>query len=40
MTLTDAERNQWVESMKPVWKQFEGTIGKELIDAAVAANQP
>lgn len=40
VTLTDAERNQWVESMKPVWKQFEGTIGKELIDAAVAANQP
>lgn len=39
ITLTDAERNQWVEAMKPVWKQFEGAIGKELIDAAVAANQ-
>ena len=40
VTLTDAERNQWVEAMKPVWQQFEGAIGKELLDAAVAANQP
>ncbi len=38
--LTPAERAQWVEVMKPVWKQFEGQIGKELIDAAYAANQP
>ncbi|HFQ88594.1 MAG TPA: DctP family TRAP transporter solute-binding subunit [Desulfobulbus sp.] len=37
--LTPAERAQWVEVMKPVWKQFEGQIGKELIDAAYAANQ-
>ena len=36
--LTDAERTQWVEAMKPVWKQFEDEIGKDLIDAAVAAN--
>lgn len=34
ITLTDAERNQWVEAMKPVWKQFEDQIGKELIEAA------
>lgn len=39
LTLTDAERQQWVEAMKPVWKQFEGEIGAELIDAAVQANQ-
>ena len=25
--------------MKPVWKQFEGEIGKQLIEAALAANQ-
>lgn len=36
--LTDAERAQWVGAMKPVWKKFEDKIGKELIDAAVAAN--
>jgi len=39
ITLTDAERNQWVEAMKPVWKQFEGQIGKELIDAAYKSNK-
>ena len=38
LQLTDAERAQWVEAMKPVWKKFEDQIGKELIDAAVAAN--
>jgi C4-dicarboxylate-binding protein DctP len=26
--------------MKPVWKKFENEIGKELIEAAVASNQP
>ncbi|MBY4678361.1 TRAP transporter substrate-binding protein [Marinobacterium arenosum] len=37
--ITAEERAQWVEAMKPVWKQFEGDIGKDVIDAAVAANQ-
>ncbi len=37
--LTPAERQQWVEAMKPVWKKFEGEIGKDMIDAAVAANK-
>ncbi len=37
--LTKAQRAQWVEAMKPVWKQFEGEIGKDLIDAAYASNQ-
>jgi len=38
INLTPAERAQWVEVMKPVWKQFEGEIGKDLIDAAYNAN--
>ncbi len=38
LTLTPAERAQWVEVMKPVWKQFEGQIGKDLINAAYSAN--
>lgn len=37
--LTDAEREQWVEAMKPVWKQFEGDIGTEMLEAAVASNK-
>ncbi len=39
VTLTDAERQQWVEAMKPVWKQFEGAIGADLIKAAEMSNQ-
>jgi C4-dicarboxylate-binding protein DctP len=39
ITLTPAERGQWVEAMKPVWKDFEGQIGKDLIDAAYGSNQ-
>jgi len=37
--LTAEERNSWVEAMKPVWKQFEGEVGKDLIDAAQASDQ-
>lgn len=29
----------WRTAMKPVWKQFEGEIGKDLIDAALRANK-
>lgn len=36
--LTPEERAQWVEAMKPVWAKFEGEIGKDIIDAAVASN--
>ncbi|ADZ69192.1 DctP family TRAP transporter solute-binding subunit [Polymorphum gilvum] len=32
------QRKAWMDAMKPVWERFEGDIGKELIDAAVAAN--
>lgn len=38
LQLTDEQRQQWVDIMKPVWAQFEDKIGKDLIDAAVAAN--
>ena len=33
-TLTPEQRKAWVDAMKPVWKQFEGEIGKDIIDAA------
>ncbi|MFT5727486.1 MAG: C4-dicarboxylate-binding protein DctP [Desulforhopalus sp.] len=36
--LDDAQRNQWVEVMKPVWEEFEGEIGKNMIDAAYKSN--
>lgn len=38
LDLTDAERQQWVEAMKPVWAKFEKAVSKELLDAAIAAN--
>ncbi len=37
-TLTPEQRQEWVDAMKPVWGQFEEEIGKDIIDAAVAAN--
>ncbi len=36
--LTPAQRAQWVEVMKPVWKKFEKEIGADLIDAAYNSN--
>ncbi|PHR29063.1 MAG: C4-dicarboxylate ABC transporter [Desulfotalea sp.] len=36
--LNDAQRNQWVEVMKPVWQEFEKQIGKDMIDAAYKSN--
>ena len=36
--LTDAQRAEWVETMKPVWAQFAGDVGQENIDAAQAIN--
>ncbi|NLU97008.1 C4-dicarboxylate ABC transporter [Marinomonas sp. UCMA 3892] len=36
-TLTPAQRQEWVNTMKPVWQQFESYIGKDLIDAAAGA---
>ncbi|MPY24802.1 TRAP transporter substrate-binding protein [Shewanella psychropiezotolerans] len=37
--LTPEQRNLWVESMRPVWSQFEAKIGKDLIQAAVESNK-
>jgi len=39
INLTKAERDQWVEIMKPVWKKFEDEIGADLIEAAYNSNQ-
>ena len=33
------ERQQWINSMKPVWKMFEDEIGSDLLDAALQSNQ-
>lgn len=38
-TLTPAQRNEWVNAMKPVWKKFEKNIGKDLMNAALSANK-
>ena len=38
LQISDAERQQWVDAMKPVWKQFERQIGKDVIEAAIQAN--
>lgn len=37
--ITPEERQQWVDAMKPVWKQFEDEIGADLIDAALKSNE-
>ena len=37
--LTDAEKDQWVEAMKPVWKKFESDIGSDVLEAAIASNK-
>lgn len=39
VVLNDAQRQQWVEAMKPVWKKFEDEIGKDFVEAAVASNK-
>jgi C4-dicarboxylate-binding protein DctP len=37
--LSPAQRSAWVNAMKPVWDQFAGDIGADMIDAAQKANQ-
>ena len=37
-TLTAAERQAWVDAMKPVWEQFSGDVGQDMIDAAQSFN--
>ena len=36
-TLSPAQRQQWINAMKPVWKQFEGQIGADIIRDADAS---
>lgn len=38
-TLTKEDLAAWRKAMAPVWKKFEGDIGKDLIQAAQAANK-
>ena len=38
-TLTPAQRQAWVDAMKPVWKKFEGDIGADLMEAALKSNK-
>lgn len=39
VTLTPEELLEWQEAMRPVWQQFEGNIGADMIAAALAARQ-
>ncbi|MDQ2092923.1 DctP family TRAP transporter solute-binding subunit [Rhodalgimonas zhirmunskyi] len=36
--LTPEQRENWVNTMKPVWEQFAGDVGQDNIDAAQAIN--
>jgi C4-dicarboxylate-binding protein DctP len=36
--MTRVELNQWRKAMAPVWKQFEPEIGRDIINAALKAN--
>lgn len=36
--LTPEQRQAWVDAMKPVWEQFEESIGPDVIEAAVESN--
>jgi len=36
--LDAAQRQEWVDAMKPVWSQFQDDVGQENIDAAQALN--
>jgi C4-dicarboxylate-binding protein DctP len=38
LPMTRAELNQWRKAMAPVWKQFEPEIGRDVINAALKAN--
>ena len=38
-TLTDEQAAKWATAMKPVWKKFEGNVGKDNIDAVLKCAQ-
>jgi C4-dicarboxylate-binding protein DctP len=40
LPMTKEELAKWRAAMQPVWKKFEGEIGKDVIDAAQKANKP
>ncbi len=40
LPMTKDELAKWRAAMQPVWKKFEGDIGKDVIDAAQKANKP
>ncbi|MEX0284666.1 MAG: DctP family TRAP transporter solute-binding subunit [Paracoccaceae bacterium] len=37
-TLDETQRAAWVDAMKPVWDQFSGDVGQDMIDAAQSFN--
>jgi C4-dicarboxylate-binding protein DctP len=39
VSLTPDQLAEWQTAMRPVWQQFEGNIGTELIEAAQSARQ-
>ncbi|CAG0910696.1 unnamed protein product [Cyprideis torosa] len=36
--LSDEQRAAWVDALKPVWEQFEGDVGADMIEAAQSFN--
>ena len=38
-TLTDEQRQAWVDALKPVWEKFQDDIGADIIEAAIASNE-
>jgi TRAP-type C4-dicarboxylate transport system substrate-binding protein len=38
--LTSAQHDAWVKAVHPVWAKFRDKIGGDIVDAAVAANNP
>lgn len=38
ISLNKAEHDAWRTAMQPVWKQYEGQIGKSVMEAAIRAN--
>ncbi len=38
LELTAEERQAWKDALKPVWQRFQGEIGQDVIDAAMASN--
>lgn len=38
-SLTAEQRAAWVEALKPVWEQFEGDVGADMIEAAQKMNE-